>query len=132
MLVELVYNQTSVCTPTSLSGQVAVGQPVNSSVGRMTLILGEIVKMNEEQFYIRMRDEVSEFATGRADSSAFLIWFLGNFFRLETQDAIDNVCDQTNDKGIDGIYVDDVSYNNNLLFKLVTSKFISLATSKFK
>ena len=33
MLAELVYNQTGVCTPISLSDQVAAGQPVNSSVG---------------------------------------------------------------------------------------------------
>src|SRR5260221_4617524 len=59
------------------------------------------------EFYNRMREEVSEFSIGRGESSAFLIWFLENFFRLETQEAIDSVCDQTNDKGIDGIYVDE-------------------------
>ena len=59
------------------------------------------------EFYSQMREEVAEFSIGRGESAAFLIWFLENFFRLETQDAIDSVCDQTNDKGIDGIYVDD-------------------------
>ena len=63
--------------------------------------------MELNEFYNRMREEVSEFSVGRSKSAAFLIWFLENFFRLETQDAIDNVCDQKNDKGIDGIYVDD-------------------------
>jgi len=63
--------------------------------------------MELSEFYSQMRREVAEFAIGRGDSAAFLIWFLENFFRLETQDAIDSVCDQTNDKGIDGIYVDD-------------------------
>ena len=63
--------------------------------------------MELNEFYNRMREEVSEFSVGRSESVAFLIWFLENFFRLETQDAIDSVCDQTNDKGIDGIYVDD-------------------------
>ena len=63
--------------------------------------------MELNEFYNRMREEVSEFSVGRSESAAFLIWFLENFFRLETQDAIDSVCDQTNDKGIDGIYVDD-------------------------
>ena len=33
MPAKLVYNQTGVCTPTSILGQVVVGQPVNSSVG---------------------------------------------------------------------------------------------------
>lgn len=63
--------------------------------------------MELSEFYPQMRREVAEFAIGRGDSAAFLIWFLENFFRLETQDAIDSVCDQPNDKGIDGIYVDD-------------------------
>jgi len=55
--------------------------------------------MELNEFYNRMREEVSEFSVGRSKSAAFLIWFLENFFRLETQDAIDSVCDQTNDKG---------------------------------
>jgi len=63
--------------------------------------------MELNEFYNRTREEVAEFSVGRSESAAFLIWFLENFFRLETQDSIDSVCDQTNDKGIDGIYVDD-------------------------
>lgn len=63
--------------------------------------------MLSEEFHNRMREEVASLATGRSESSAFLIWFLENFFRLDPQDAIDSVCDQTNDKGIDGIFVDD-------------------------
>jgi len=63
--------------------------------------------MNINEFFTRMREEVSEYSKIRADSSAFLIWFLENFFRLEKQDSIDSVCDQKNDKGIDGIFVDD-------------------------
>jgi len=60
-----------------------------------------------EEFHKRMRAEIAPLTSGRAESSAFLIWFLENFFRIELQDAIDSVCDQTNDKGIDGIFVDD-------------------------
>jgi len=63
--------------------------------------------MNRETFCLRMRQEVAEHANGRDDSAAFLIWFLENFFRLETDEAIGDVCDNPNDKGIDGIYVDD-------------------------
>jgi len=63
--------------------------------------------MDKETFCLRMRQEVAEHTNGRSDSAAFLIWFLENFFRLETDEAIGDVCDQTNDKGIDGIYVDD-------------------------
>lgn len=63
--------------------------------------------MDINDFYNRMRAEVSEYAKTRSESAAFLFWFLENFFRLEKQDAEDAICDQTNDKGIDGIYVDD-------------------------
>lgn len=63
--------------------------------------------MEINEFHTRMRAEVSEFARTRSESAAFLFWFLENFFRLDKQDAEDAICDQTNDKGIDGIYVDD-------------------------
>ena len=46
-------------------------------------------------------------AHGRAESSAFLAWFLENYYHLEEQSAQDAVCDGTDDKGIDGIFVDD-------------------------
>jgi hypothetical protein len=65
------------------------------------------IKMDINDFYNRMRVEVSEYAKTRSESAAFLVWFLENFYRLEKQDAEDAVCDQTNDKGIDGIYIDD-------------------------
>lgn len=42
----------------------------------------------------------------RRDSSAFLLWFLENIYRLEQYDAEDSICDGSRDKGIDGIYVD--------------------------
>lgn len=63
--------------------------------------------MTTQEFYSKMRQEVSEYSAGREDTSAFLIWFLENYFRLELQDAIDCVCDHKNDKGIDGIFIDD-------------------------
>lgn len=78
---------------------------VHSRAPLCAIYLGGI-HMELNEFYIQMRKEVAEFSVGRGESAAFLIWFLENFFRLETQDAIDSVCDQTNDKGIDGIYVD--------------------------
>ena len=42
----------------------------------------------------------------RAESRAFLSWFLEHFFRLDLQSAQDAICDGPNDKGIDGIFVD--------------------------
>ena len=44
--------------------------------------------------------------TGLGESASFLVWFLENVYRLEETDARDAVCDHSNDKGIDGIYVD--------------------------
>ena len=46
-------------------------------------------------------------APERWDSAAFLIWYLENYYRLDPQEAIDAVCDKKNDKGVDGIWVDD-------------------------
>lgn len=46
-------------------------------------------------------------AQGRTESRAFLMWFLENYFRLDDSDACDAVCDGPDDKGVDGIYVDD-------------------------
>lgn len=64
--------------------------------------------MNQTEFNSRLRSEVSLFkCPGRVDSAAFLAWYLNNFFRIDQQDAIDCICDSINDKGIDGIYVDD-------------------------
>ena len=42
-------------------------------------------------------------------SKRFLRWFLENVFRLEPQEADDAVIDAKHDKGIDGIFVDDVT-----------------------
>ena len=44
--------------------------------------------------------------TGLGESAAFLVWFLENVYRLDETEARDAVCDNPNDKGIDGIYVD--------------------------
>lgn len=43
---------------------------------------------------------------GRTESHAFLVWFLEHYFRLEEAEAQDAVCDGLDDKGVDGVYVD--------------------------
>src|SRR5690349_18555551 len=43
----------------------------------------------------------------RTESASFLIWYLEHYYRLDTQEAIDAVCDQKGDRGVDGIFVDD-------------------------
>ncbi|MFH2021053.1 MAG: AIPR family protein [archaeon] len=64
--------------------------------------------MDFDKFCYNMRREVSGFTSAdRDEHSAFLIWFLENYFRLDTQEAIDSVCDHKNDKGIDGMWVDE-------------------------
>lgn len=63
--------------------------------------------MTIDDFFRRSRNEISNFNNGRTETSAFIIWYLINYFRLDKQEAIDCVCDKQNDKGIDGIFVDD-------------------------
>jgi hypothetical protein len=46
-------------------------------------------------------------APKRTDSAAFLIWYLQNYYRLHESEAVDAVCDKANDKGVDGIWVND-------------------------
>src|SRR5438132_4764830 len=46
-------------------------------------------------------------ATGQTESQALLNWFLFNVFRLDEIQAHDSICDKPNDKGIDGLWVDD-------------------------
>lgn len=48
-------------------------------------------------------------AEKRNESASFLMWFLEKYYRLDSQEAIDSVCDQKNDKGVDGIYVNEAS-----------------------
>ena len=45
--------------------------------------------------------------TVKQQSRQLLVWFLLNYYRLEEIDAFDSVCDESDDKGIDGIYVND-------------------------
>lgn len=44
---------------------------------------------------------------GKSESVTFLNWFLENIYRLDSVSADDAICDASNDKGVDAIYVDD-------------------------
>jgi hypothetical protein len=46
-------------------------------------------------------------APNRSESASFLIWYLENYYRLDALEATDAVCDRSNDKGVDGIFVND-------------------------
>ena len=57
--------------------------------------------------YSNLQDLVGPYLGGsRTESRAFLTWFLEHVYRLEATDAADCVCDGTDDKGVDGIYID--------------------------
>jgi len=45
----------------------------------------------------------------RSQSASFLIWYFENYYRLDSEKAVYSVCDQSGDKGVDGILVDDDS-----------------------
>ena len=59
--------------------------------------------------YANLKDLLHDYEdNGRGESVLFFNWFLENIFRLDSVDADDAICDRPNDRGIDGIYVDDV------------------------
>lgn len=61
-------------------------------------------------FISRLIEEVDRSASvSGSHSRAFLKWFLVNYYRIDEDTAPDYVCDNPNDKGIDGIYIDDLS-----------------------
>jgi hypothetical protein len=61
----------------------------------------------------------------RSESASFLIWYLENYYRLDPIEAVDCVCDQRGDKGVDGIFVND----NDLTITVFQSK-ISQSSDK--
>ena len=64
--------------------------------------------MNRNEFAQLMRTQVSGWTKVKGNESrAFLKWFLSNYFRLDEDIAEFYICDNQNDKGIDGVYADD-------------------------
>lgn len=58
--------------------------------------------------YPGILNSIQPFLAGRrTESEAFLIWFLEHIYRLEETEAYDAVCDGPDDKGVDGVYIDD-------------------------
>jgi len=58
--------------------------------------------------YPDILDHIQPYLAGsRTESEAFLIWFLQHIYRLDETEACDAVCDGPDDKGVDGIYIDD-------------------------
>lgn len=59
---------------------------------------------------------------GRAESASFLNWFLENVYRLGDVEADDAICDEHNDKGIDGIFVDNTAQEIHFFQSKITQK----------
>lgn len=78
----------------------------------------------KDQFEKKLFKELKFYKdNGKEESINFLIWYLVNFFRIDEGLAYDLVCDHKNDKGIDGIYVDDDSKEIILFQSKLREKF---------
>lgn len=62
----------------------------------------------------------------RSESASFLIWYFENWLRLDALSAVDQVCDQHGDKGVDGIYVNEEAN----LIEVFQSKIAQKADSR--
>lgn len=62
----------------------------------------------------------------RTESEAFLVWFMEHIYRLEETDAYDAVCDGPDDKGVDGVFIDD----NLERIDVLQSKLVKTAKGK--
>lgn len=64
--------------------------------------------MAGEREFSELLASIREYAIpGMSESKALLHWFLFNVFRLDEVQSRDAICDGSNDKGIDGVWVDD-------------------------
>lgn len=58
----------------------------------------------------------------RNESASFLIWYLENYYRLDTLEAVDAVCDQNGDKGVDGIYINEADNTIDIFQSRISQK----------
>jgi hypothetical protein len=68
-----------------------------------------IVPTQRDVFAGLLKDIARFTLPGQTDSKSLLYWFLFNVFRLDNLDSRDTICDGENDKGIDGLWVDEDS-----------------------
>ncbi len=61
----------------------------------------------------------------RTETASFLIWYLENYLRLDAVEAIDCVCDQKGDKGVDGIYVNEDANTIEVYQSKISQKKVS-------
>jgi AIPR protein len=83
--------------------------------------------------YANLRKMLSKYnEKGRQESANFLNWFLENIYRLDPVTADDSICDQSNDKGIDGIYVDHNAEQVHFFQSKISQKDSSLGDAAIK
>ncbi len=58
----------------------------------------------------------------RSESASFLIWYLENYYRLNVQEAVDTVCDNRGDKGVDGIFINDNDQTITVFQSVISQK----------
>src|SRR5438477_3455541 len=61
----------------------------------------------------------------RTESASFLIWYLENYLRLDPVEAVDSVCDQSGDKGVDGIYINEDANTIEIYQSVISQKKVS-------
>ena len=83
--------------------------------------------------YANFTKTLSKYANkGRRESANFLNWFLENIYRMDSVSADDAICDETNDKGIDGIYVDHNTEEVHFFQSKISQKARSIGDAAIK
>ncbi|HJT40834.1 MAG TPA: AIPR family protein [Sphingobium sp.] len=79
--------------------------------------------IKDDLTYAKLQELLVKYsAKGRSESASFLNWFFENIYRLNDVDADDAICDEKNDKGIDGIYVDNTAQEIQFFQSKITQK----------
>lgn len=76
----------------------------SSRWGVPAIMKGQPMSINVD--YPQVLDLIQEHRAPNRWDSAFLIWYLQNYYRLD-RESVDCVCDRENDKGVDGIWVNE-------------------------
>ncbi len=83
--------------------------------------------------YETLTKTLSKYANkGRRESANFLNWFLENIYRMDVVSADDAICDENNDKGVDGIYVDHNAEEIHFLQSKISQKTSSIGDVAIK
>lgn len=68
----------------------------------------------------------------RTESRQFLAWFLENYYRLEEIEVEDCICDGTDDKGIDGICINESLQQIDVLQSRMATKRKELGDTELR